>query len=124
MKKKIFCFINGGNGRDWFPVIAICEDGHCLAEHISSSEWFALHDIGINSDIKHEQYKEHCPNGYELVWVEDARNSVKLDAAYAKNQELGRLANLSIPTPIDTTELDKSLDTLERLSKEFKPLQL
>jgi hypothetical protein len=28
-----------------------------------------------------------------------------------------------LPTPIDTTDLDKSLDTIERLQREFKPLK-
>ncbi len=87
-KKKIYCFINGGNGRDWLNVISICEDGHCLSQHISSSIGFAKHDIGINSDIKHENYKKHCPEGYELIWVDDPKDCPELDAAYAKNQEL------------------------------------
>lgn len=83
---KIFCFVNGGNERDWFQVIALCEDGHCLAQHISSSVRFAMHDIGINSEIKHENYKGHCPNGYELVWVnaDEVIGHTEIDAAYAK----------------------------------------
>lgn len=88
MKKKIYCFINGGNGTDWFEVVAICEDGHVIGNHISSSESWAMHDIGITSFWKHEKYKEHCPDGYELIWVEDAANSPELKAAFAKNKEL------------------------------------
>jgi len=92
--KKIFCFINGGNGSDWFNVLALCEDGHCLAQHVSSSEWWAKIDIGVNSDRQHDQYKEHCLDGYELVWIDDPANSAELAAAYAKNQELAADAAL------------------------------
>ena len=88
MKKKIYCFINSGKGSAWIVVVALCEDGYCLAEHCSSNEGWAKHDIGIGSDWKHEHYREHCPEGYELVWIEDASNSPELNAACAKNKEL------------------------------------
>jgi hypothetical protein len=39
----------------------------------------------------------------------------------ARMQE--NIAPFSGPLKIDTIELDRSMDTLERLSKEFKPLQ-
>lgn len=90
--KKIYCFINSGKGTDWNIVIALCEDGHCLAQHCSSNEWFAKHDIGIDSDWKHDNYKEHCPDGYELVWLDDPANCPELDEVYKKNQELATLA--------------------------------
>lgn len=92
--QKIYCFINGGNGTDWNNVLALCEDGHALAGHISSTEWFAKQDIGINSDDKHQHYKDHCPNGYELIWVDDPANSPHVSSAYAKNQELAAKASL------------------------------
>jgi hypothetical protein len=38
-------------------------------------------------------------------------------------QWLEELQPASLPTPIDPTDLDKSLDTIERLQKEFKPLK-
>lgn len=90
--KKIFCFINGGNGVDWNEVIALCEDGHHLARHISFSKSFAIHDIGINSDCKHDNYKAHCPDGYKLVWIDDPANDEELASAYQKNQALGKAA--------------------------------
>lgn len=92
MKKKIYCFINSGKGTDWINVIALCEDGHCLAQHCSSSEWFAKHDIGLTSDWKHEHYKEHCPEGYELEWVDEPMGHEGIDAAYILNQELAKVA--------------------------------
>lgn len=92
MKKKIYCFINSGKGTEWNHVIALCEDGHCLAGHLSSCEGWAKHDIGINSDWKHENYKEHCPEGYDLIWVDDPEESNEIAAAYKLNQELGEAA--------------------------------
>lgn len=89
--KKIFCFINSGKGTDWIIVIALCEDGRCLANHCSSNEYWAMHDIGIESDWKHDDYKKNCPEGYELIWIEDASNSPEVDTAYIKNQELAKL---------------------------------
>ncbi len=51
-------------------VTAVAEDGTVLAGHYSSSEWWARHDIGIGSEWKHDKYKAHYPDGYELVWEE------------------------------------------------------
>lgn len=93
--KKIFCFIQSGSGTDFINVMAICEDGHVLANHLSSSKLWAMHDIGINSDWKHEKYKEHCPDGYEVVWLEadDIKEQMKnkdgeFYSAYLLNQQL------------------------------------
>lgn len=86
-KGKIFCWINSGKGTDWNVVIAMAEDGTSLASHVSSSEPWAKHDIGITSDWKHEKYRDHYPDGFELVWVEgDPREHEGLMAAYALNQ--------------------------------------
>lgn len=93
---KIFCFINSVKRTDYNHVIALCEDGHCLAEHLSSNGWFARHDIGINSDNQHELYQEHCPNGYELIWVYEVEGHSGIDAAYAKNQELAAKATIKL----------------------------
>jgi len=70
---KIYCFINGGYP-DMLNVIAVAEDGKVLAGHCSSHRQWAIHDIGITSDWKHEHYKEHYPDGYELVWLDDPAN--------------------------------------------------
>lgn len=91
MQKKIYCFVNGSN-RDWYPVLAMCEDGHVLGNHLSSSVGYAKHDIGITSDWRglHAEYQKHCPEGYELVWVDedDVKDHEGILAAYALNQEL------------------------------------
>lgn len=84
---KIFCFINSGAGTDWVITDALAEDGEFLAGHCSSNDSWAKHDIGINSDWKHDAYKAHYPDGYELVWVENPRDDSDLKAAYAKHLE-------------------------------------
>lgn len=57
-------------GPEWWYGIAVAEDGTVLAGHISSSKGFAIHDMGINSEWKHNKYKEHYPDGYELEWID------------------------------------------------------
>lgn len=87
-KHKIYIFNNGGSP-GWYSAMAIADDGHCLAQHICSSEGFMPHDMGITSNWKHENYNKHFGEGnWELEWVPDPRNHAGLDAAYALNQTL------------------------------------
>ena len=67
--KKIYCFVNEINSVGYI-VTAYAEDGKHLAGHCSSSKGWAMHDIGINSNWKHDRYKEKYPKGYELIWLE------------------------------------------------------
>jgi hypothetical protein len=89
-KPKIYCWVNSGHGSEFQMVMAMAEDGHVLASHCSSSEYWAKHDIGLTGTWKHDLYAKHYPDGYELVWVEDARpgRTPGLDEAYAKNQAM------------------------------------
>lgn len=96
--KKIFVFINAGEGTDWIEGMAMCEDGTCLASHVSSHEFWFKHDMGLTSDWKHEFYSAHCPNGYELIHVEDVLNHAELMAAYRLNQEQAKEQNGSSKT--------------------------
>ena len=91
---KIYCFINGGS-YGMLNVLALAEDGYCLAGHISSNEYWASHDIGINSDWKHNLYDKHYPDGYELVWLDDPMSNVGFKEAAKRNEELGEKAKLS-----------------------------
>ncbi len=86
--KKIYCFVNGGKGTDWQNVQALSEDGVFLAGHISSSEGWARHDIGMDSDWKHEIYKKTYPEGYELEWVDDPLNHDGVTQAYQRHLKL------------------------------------
>jgi len=98
-KPLVFCFVNAGAGTDWQKVMAIAEDGHCLAQHISSNESWAMHDIGYRrSEWKHETYLEHYPDGCYLRWIEDPRHHRGLDAAYQLNQAM-RVEEPSHGTP-------------------------
>ena len=49
---------------------ALAEDGTGLGSHLSSSEYFSKHDMGLTSDWHHKDYKEHYPNGYEVEWID------------------------------------------------------
>lgn len=91
-KPKIFVFENSGAGTDWIGGVALAESGHHLGSHISSHHNWFLHDMGLTSDWKHDEYKKHYPDGYELVHVKDPRNHEGLKAAYALNQKLAKEA--------------------------------
>jgi hypothetical protein len=89
VKPKIYIWVNSGHGTDWQVGMAMTEDGHFLASHISSCrDWFR-HDMGLKSDWKHETYREYYPDGYELVEVPEGeeRSHEGLAAAYALNQK-------------------------------------
>lgn len=96
MKTKILCWVNQGAGTDWQVVMAMTENGHYLASHVSSHELWAKHDIGLTSNWKHDIYSKHCPDGYELEWIDNPESHEGLDAAYKLNQELGALAETEV----------------------------
>ena len=66
--------------------VALAEDGTGLAEHLSSSEGFARHDIGLTSDWHHDDYRKHAPDGFELEWVDDVATHPGWQAALALNR--------------------------------------
>lgn len=78
--KKIFCFVKS-KSTEYYNVIALCEDGHQLANHSSTTEGWAKHDIGINSNWQHNIYKAHCPDGYELIWIDNPGEHEGIKAA-------------------------------------------
>ena len=65
---------------------ALAEDGCGLAGHLSSSVEYAKHDMGLTSDWKHDVYREHCPDGFELEWVDDVETHEGWRAALALNR--------------------------------------
>jgi len=70
MKKKIYCFNNGGSS-GWYEAVALAEDGHFLAGHICSHEGYMAHDLGITSNWKHDNYNKHFGEGnWELEWID------------------------------------------------------
>lgn len=65
---KIFVFINTYAPGNYISY-AISEDGVILSNHLSSSEEWAKHDMGITSPWKHEEYNAHYPQGWEIEFV-------------------------------------------------------
>lgn len=94
MKKKIFCFNNGG-AYGWMSAVAIAEDGTVVAGHTCTSEHYMRHDLGMDgSDWKHERYNKHYGEGnWELEWVETSnlKNHAGLNAAIALNESKATL---------------------------------
>lgn len=89
MKTKIFVWALNAAG--WYPgdVVgyAMTEDGRVLASHLSSGTEWAKHDMGITGTWKHDTYAKHCPDGYELEWVDDPSTNEAFAAALALNRK-------------------------------------
>jgi hypothetical protein len=72
---KIFVFSNVRGGGDG-PALALADDGTCLGSHWCSHEGYAPHDLGVIEGTRpdrHETYKKHFPNGYEMEFVPSAK---------------------------------------------------
>lgn len=69
---------------------AVAEDGTGLSSHLSSSVGFSQHDMGFTGTWKHDVYKKHYPDGYEVEWVNesDIEGHEGLQAALVKNKAL------------------------------------
>lgn len=88
---KIYGFTSASEGHYGdIAGYALAEDGTVLASHISSNEWFLKHDLGMDEsgdNLKHDKYKTHYPDGFELEYVfrkdRDAHQGLK--AALEKN---------------------------------------
>lgn len=61
------------------------ENGVVLATHLSSSIEWSKHDLGLTSDWKHHIYSEACPDGYELVWIDEPHKDPRWKDAIALN---------------------------------------
>jgi len=94
-KPKIYCFSNVVGGGDGIA-LALAEDGNVLGSHWCSNECYVSQDLGVAEGYRpdrHETYKEHYPDGYEMEFV-PARNVLThpgLKLAFKRNQELGEL---------------------------------
>lgn len=84
MKPKIYAFQNFSGGGEG-PGLAIAEDGTVLADHWSSNFYWAKHDLGVTSNWKHDYYRAHYPDGYDVEFVhdEDFETHAGLQAALA-----------------------------------------
>jgi hypothetical protein len=89
MKKiYVFCQHAEGWGKEDVVGYAIAEDGTGIASHLSSNIAWSKHDMGITSDWKHDNYKEHYPDGYELEWVDNPDTHEGLKSAMELNEKL------------------------------------
>lgn len=91
MSKKIYIVSYPNQLEDDSNVVsfALCEDGYIVAKQISSNIEWAKHDMGLTSNWKHKDYAKHCPDGYELEYVDYGKQSehIGFQIAYALNQE-------------------------------------
>jgi len=87
-KPIIYLFCAKAIGLRYPDVIgyAVAEDGYALCSHLSSSVEFSKHDMGLTSDWKHDIYKKHYPDGYNLVWLDSFDNLPK--EVLEKNKKL------------------------------------
>lgn len=67
---------------------AVREDGVVLAGHLSSSIDWAKHDLGLTSNWKHEIYQKQCPEGYELIWIDNPHTDLRWQDVLANNKAL------------------------------------
>jgi len=94
MKPKIYCFsaVGGGDG----IAHALAEDGNVLGSHWCSHEGFVPHDLGVvdgSRPDRHESYKKHYPDGYDMEFVsadrldehEGVQKALKLNKAMTQN---------------------------------------
>ena len=89
---KIFCFSNVLGGGDGIAY-AMAEDGHVLGSHWCNSEGFVPGDLGVTEGSRpdrHEGYREHYPDGYEMEFVRSTsvQSHPGLVAAFALNQKM------------------------------------
>jgi hypothetical protein len=94
---KIYCFSNVVGGRDGIAY-AIGDDGVVLGSHWCSHEFYVPHDLGVLEGARpdrHETYKKHFPNGYEMEFVRNAdfdtheglREALRLNQLLKKENE-------------------------------------
>lgn len=87
---KIYCFSNVVGGGDGIAY-AIAEDGVILGSHWCSHECFVPGDLGVTPGSRldrHEDYKKHYPDGYEMEFVSaaDVNTHEGLKEAFRLNQ--------------------------------------
>lgn len=83
------------NGESYFGVhmVALTEDGDCIAGHLSSHTTWGKHDMGIGSDWKHDIYNtEYGEGNWKLVYAdEEVMESEEFKLAVQRNNEKAEL---------------------------------
>ena len=86
----IYGFNNGGQP-GWYSACLLAQDGTFLGGHVCSAEGYMLHDLGIIDGARpdrHEQFREHYPEGYRMDFVgfNEVEHHAGLTEAYRLNQ--------------------------------------
>jgi hypothetical protein len=97
-KPTIFVFCNSC-APEWHSIVALAEDGTGLAGHACSSHGFALHDMGLTSNWKHDKYDKHYPDGWKLEWVDSPLEHPVLAGVIARLRKENPDGTPSEPTP-------------------------
>lgn len=79
-KSKIFLWCEPWKDSDVIAS-ALCADGTMLDTNIVYSEEYAKADMGYTTVKNHNLYREHCPDGFTLEWVDEPYNHNELIAA-------------------------------------------
>jgi hypothetical protein len=87
---KIYCFSNVVGGGDGIAY-AMGDEGTVLGSHLCSHEHYVPGDLGVTEGSRpdrHETYKKHFPNGYEMEFVssKDVGTHEGLQEAFRLNQ--------------------------------------
>lgn len=86
---KVYCIAKSKCVVDELCVFAFSQEGVVIATHISSSEAYAVHDIGVTSDWHHDIYRMLYPAGFEIEWL----------GAYESYDEIEKVLNSVGVTP-------------------------
>lgn len=86
--KKIYVVPNG-ESQIGVHMVALTEDGDCVAGHLSSNTSWGQHDMGIGSNWKHEHYNEAYGAGnWELVYAsEEVMETEEFKLAVQRNND-------------------------------------
>lgn len=95
MKPKIFAFSNVRGGD--VQAYGMAEDGTILADHWCSNEAWVPNDLGVTSGRKHEEYRKHYPDGFEVEFVlaSEVLTHAGLKRAFELNQQQAGAAKLA-----------------------------
>jgi hypothetical protein len=93
-KPKIFCFLNQQSGGNPGMAYAIAEDGTILGTHFCSCDGYVPEDLGVSPGTRpdrHETYKEHYPDGYEMEFIpcSELQDHEGAKKAWELNQKMG-----------------------------------
>ena len=66
----IYCFVDGHWSSGDTSAVALSQDGECIGGHLSSNESWSKRDM--HHPTKYKKYNEHFPEGWVLVWVDNA----------------------------------------------------